>query len=236
MISISKRMTSLVAPALVAGFLMGGAQASHAQILFSNSTLVQALAVNATPVLTNTVTRTYGSGDSYYITAVGNTDSSSKDASGIGADIRLSISPDGMKLTANQNLITNSSSDIYTFYTTITDLASSQTGILTTQVLVTTQFNEGTSLTTASVTSFGKLQGGVLGGNALVLGGHTYAATFMDFTPPSAPPNGGGTSSTGGAFSEHITAFANVPEPGSVAMIVGMGISGSAFLLRRKRK
>lgn len=215
---------------------MVGAQASHAQILFTNSTQMEALAVNATPVLTNTVTHLYGTGDSYYISAVGNTDNTSKDGSGIGADIRLSVSPDGMKLTSNQNLLTNSSSDIYTFYTTITDTASGLSGLLTTQVLVTTQFNEGSSATSVVLngTGFGSLHGGVLGGNSLVLGSHVYSATILNFTPPSAPPQGGGSSSTGGAFSEHITA--SVPEPGSVALMVGMGVSGTTFLLRRKRK
>ncbi len=233
MISISKRITTLVASALVAGLLMGGARASQAQILFTNSSLLTGTPVSATPALLNTVTRNYGSGDSYYITAAGATDNSTKDGSGVGADIRLSVSPDGMKLTSNQNASTNTSSDIYTFYTTITDQASSQSGILTTQVLVTTQFNEGSSNTSATLTSFGSLQGGVLGGNSLVLGGHLYTATALNFTPPSAPPQGGGTSDIGGAFSEHIAA--SVPEPGSLAMIVGLGITGSAFVLRRKR-
>lgn len=234
MISISKCITTLFAPALVAGLLMGGARASQAQILFNNTTLLQAATPTATPTLTNTVTKTYGTGDSYYISAAGNTDNSSKDGSSIGADIRLSISPDGIKLTSNQNATLNSSSDIYTFYTTITDLASSQAGVLTTEVLVTTQFNEGSSSTSATLIGFGSLQGGVLGGNSLVLGSHTYSATILDFTPPSAPPNGGGVSSTGGAFSEHIDA-SSVPEPGSIATLLGLGITGSAFVLRRKR-
>lgn len=54
---------------------------------------------------------------------------------------------------------------------------------------------------------------------------------FDGINPPGGTPAGG--------FTIHISGGAGqttVPEPGSVAMIVGMGVSGSAFLMRRRRR
>jgi len=39
-----------------------------------------------------------------------------------------------------------------------------------------------------------------------------------------------------GSFTLTVTPLATTPEPGSVALLVGLGLSGSAFALRRRRK
>ena len=54
---------------------------------------------------------------------------------------------------------------------------------------------------------------------------------FDGINPPSGTAAGG--------FTIHITGAAGqttVPEPGSVAMLIGMGISGSVFLRRKRSK
>ena len=242
--SIFKPMKSRLVPAIASGLIasgliIGSISMSKAQsVLFTNTdTISTGAATVAVPPTGGSVTHTYPSGDSYYINSAGATDASVKDGgNGVGADIRLSVAGNGIRLVSSQNTVFNVSNDVYTFYTTIHDQASGLSGVLYTTFTLNTNFNEGTSSTTASNASFGSVQGGVLGGNSLVLGGHAYTASNFSFTPPSAPPQGGGTSDTDGAFSEHITAFATTPEPGAIATMIGMGIGGSTFLLRRKRK
>jgi len=228
-------------PVIAVGLFIGSLSVSKAQsVLFTNvDSIVTGFATTTVPAPGASIVRPYGTGDSYFINSAGTTDNSLKDGGqGVGADIRMSVSGNGIRLISNQKAFLNSSSDVYTFYNTITDQTSGTSGVLFTTFVLNTTFNEGTSLTSATLLSFGSLQGGALSGNALTLGNSIYTASNFSFTPPSAPPNGGGASSTDGAFSEHITAFPriNVPEPGTVAMFIGMGVGGTTLLFRRKRK
>jgi len=235
--STSTFAKALLIPTIAAGMFIGTLNVSKAQsILFTNvETIATGAASTVVPAPGASITHTYGTGDSYFINSAGTTDASVKDGGqGVGADIRLSVAGNGVRLVSGQNAVLNTSNDVYTFYTTITDQASGMSGVLYTTYTFNTSFNEGNSSTSASNFSYGSIQGGVLSGNALVLGGHVYTASNFSFTPPSAPPQGGGQSDTDGAFSEHIVA--STPEPGTVAMMVGMGISGATFLIRRKRK
>jgi hypothetical protein len=72
-------------------------------------------------------------------------------------------------------------------------------------------------------------------------GGTVYTITLNSYTPPSAPnpacPSGVGC--TLGAIGAHLTGPAgpgNAPEPGSLALLLGMTVSGAALERRRRRR
>ncbi len=60
---------------------------------------------------------------------------------------------------------------------------------------------------------------------------HQQSAKFAGISNPGDTPAGGFTIHISGAQGQTT----NTPEPGAVAMLVGMGVSGSAFVLRRRR-
>jgi hypothetical protein len=63
------------------------------------------------------------------------------------------------------------------------------------------------------------------------VGGANFSINLSGFTPPGTT----GSLTPDGTLSFFVQS-STVPEPGTVAMLIGMGVSGSAFVLRRRRK
>lgn len=231
MIVISRMMV----PAVAAGLLLAGISASQAQ-QFSNSnttlTLISALpsGLSQSPVAGGTggIKITFANGDSYVINPAQLTDNVARDGSGGGAFIKLSLIGNDILETSNQNTALDVSSLTYNFNTTIKDIASGTSKTFVIPFTFNSNFNEGSNggdtLTFGTITPASQ-----------TIGAFPYSIDSLSFTPPGAPPQAGGKSPSPGAFSARVFSPTATPEPGAIAMLVGMGISGSAFILRRRR-
>jgi hypothetical protein len=96
----------------------------------------------------------------------------------------------------------------------------------TASVNITGAFSGSFSATTANVNNvFGALPG------PITIDGSTFTITELDYAPPS-PPGG-----LLGAVTAHVTCVEDmqaVPEPGSIAMLLGFGVAGSGLAFRRR--
>ena len=226
----------MMIPAFAAALTIGASVASQAQVNFIDTNIGLNLVsvasgnggVTATTTATSATVRypTNGATESYNLNSAGTTDAAVRDGSGNGAFIRLSIAGNGLRETSFQNAVLNQSAINYNFGISIFDVNSSLTGFTVLPFTLTSVFNEGSN--------GGDNVAATLPG-PLTIGNTIYTFSNFSFTPASATPTTGGTSATDGAFSVRVIATA-VPEPGAVAMMVGMGITGAGFLGRRRRK
>ncbi len=224
----------MMVPAFAAALTLGASVASQAQVNFIDTNIsLNFVSVNPpSPVgivvtsTANSTVVTYNTGDSYTITSAGGSDAAVRDGTGAGAFIRLSVAGNGLRETSTQNTVFNNSVINYNFGVTIFDVNSSLSRIVLVPFTFTNSFNVGSN---GGDSATATLPG------PFTIGTTTYTFSGFSFTPPSAPATVGGTSLTDGAFGLRVQAVA-VPEPGAVAMMVGMGITGAGFLTRRRRK
>ncbi len=226
----------MMVPAFAAALTLGASVASQAQVNFIDSNISLAyvntvsgnggVTVATAPNVAQVTYPTNGSLETYQLNSSGTTDAAVRDGSGAGAFIRLSVAGNGLREASGQNTVLNNSVINYNFGVTIFDVNSGLSRTVLVPVTLTNSFNVGSN--------GGDSAAATLPG-PFTIGTTTYTFTGFSFTPPSAPATVGGTSLTDGAFGLRVQAVA-VPEPGAVAMMVGMGLTGAGFLTRRRRK
>ena len=141
-----------------------------------------------------------------------------QNAFGTGTAVRAG----GFKVTAGPAVAATFAGN-FTDVFTITDVASGQSGALNFTVGLGVQANSTQVIpgtTTYNLTP--PVQ-------AITLGFNRYFVNLNNFDEVATP-----NSTNFGSFSFRVQTNA-VPEPGSVALLVGMGVSGAGFLVRRRR-
>jgi hypothetical protein len=204
-------MKKLCASLLVAGALMGAAAASNAQVLF-NYTAVTTFAATGTPVVTQ---------GPFTLTAAPGADVTPDNAAFPGTDIVVGafsvVTTDPLAGT------THFDQDFSVLLTILRPGGGTNTGILTGNI----QFDVNGTQTNSTAGIFTNLP------QTITVDGIVFTvSTPVSFTNVSAP---GGPPAT---YSVHITApqgVVDVPEPGSMAMLLGAG-AGSLLVIRRRRK
>jgi len=218
------KVRGMFAPALAVGLLFGGVSASQAQYFNFTDTIVP---------LTQTGTggATAGGGASTTTFTV----TPAADGSGVngGAPFGSNI------IVANfSNIISNAADLTPDFFTpaantynlSLTITPSTPAGAATAAGIshtFTGAFNGSASSSASNVNNGG------FGFTSVVYdfgGGLTYTVTPQSFTGPQSP----GSANLGSLQYHVVSSVAAVPEPSSIAMLIGMGVSGSAFMLRRR--
>jgi hypothetical protein len=203
------RLHGLIAPAAVAGLLLGGVSASQAQVFFNYaSTLTPVTYTN------NGVTvQSDSASDSSGSLNAANTGTAVR-----GGGFRVNSAP-----TSNTHF-TGTFLDTFT----ITDVASSQTGSITFDVNLGVTANSTQVIPGSTSVSISPAV------SSITLGGNTFYVKF-DNNDEVTPPG----SNLFGSYSLQVQTLApvgSVPEPGTVAMLVGLGISGTGLFLRNRRR
>ena len=212
--------------------LAGGARVSQAQTNFidTNIDLNYVSTVSGSPTVTpslNSVNVFYMPGDFYMLNGAGASDAATRDGGGAGAFIRLTPAGNGLRETSNQNGVMNTSLINYRFDITIQDIDSGISQVVSLPFQFNNAFKEGSN-GGDGVPTFTLP-------NPTRIGNNLYTFSGFAFTPASAPPTTGGQSATDGSFGLRVQAApVAVPEPGTVATLVGMGLTGAGFLRRRK--
>lgn len=213
------RKTGLATAVIGAGILASGA-AAHAQF-FNLSTTFSSAQGNGNTVTAN---------NSNYFLVSSNELITGNDAIG-GSTIHLLdiLSKEALSSTVNGTYNT-----IYTVTYTITSTATAggaQVGSLGiasfTGLFSGVVSNGGTSL------SFTPINGSIL--TPVTAGGSNFFFTINGNTPPGAPTVAGSPGSLSAFISETPNLPFTTPEPGAVAMLFGMGLSGGVFAYRRRR-
>jgi len=66
--------------------------------------------------------------------------------------------------------------------------------------------------------------------------GEVFQIQIFSFTAPNPPKVGGGNGALGALVQGSLAGISqNTPEPGSFALLIGLGVAGSAFVRRRKK-
>jgi len=213
------RKTGLATAVIGAGILASGA-AAHAQF-FNLSTTFSSTQANGSTVTANN--------PNYFLTS-SNESVTGNDAIG-GSTIHLLDILSKETLSSSVNGTYNT---IYTVTYTITSTATSggpQVGALGiasfTGTFTGVVSNGGTSL------SFTPTNGAIL--TPVIAGGSSFFLTVNGNTPPGAPTIPGSPGNISAFISETPNIPVGVPEPGAVAMLFGMGLSGGVFAYRRRR-
>ncbi len=212
--------------------MAGGARISQAQSNFidTNIDLNYVSTASGSPTVIssgNSINVSYTSGDFYNINGAGASDADTRDGSGAGAFIRLTPAGNGLRETSTQNAGMNTSLINYRFDITIQDVSSGISQLVSLPFQFNNAFKEGSN-GGDGVPAFTLP-------NPTQIGNNLYTFSGFAFTPASAPRTTGGTSATDGSFGLRVQATpVAVPEPGAVATLVGMGMTGAGFLRRRK--
>ncbi len=205
---------------VVAGLLLSGAAVSQAQT-FTFSTSNTAASVGTAPNGGTTVTfpgsaSVFGTGDAtaFFLDTPGGGTTTAQTPTNIRV---FTITPEGTTGTAAFN---------DTFNLAVTLLSDSGTGVFNFTGLNFQGTLDNTGNRADNV-FFSNVPNNIISQN---LGGVIYSVQLIGNTPPGIS----GNNTSDGTIAARVTAVA-VPEPGSVALMIGMGISGSAFVMRRRR-
>jgi len=150
-----------------------------------------------------------------------------RDASGLGSTIHLVTNANGISEFATSASLSNvTAADA--FDVTIFEQGGGS-AMFVVPLNINAVFNAGSNNDPATSSSFTSTM--------FSIGANNYVVETLQLTNPGAPPIGGGSSSITGDVALHIVAtgpMTTTPEPGAVAFLTSMGVTGLAFL-RRKR-
>jgi hypothetical protein len=213
------RKTGLATAVIGAGILASGA-AAHAQF-FNLSTTFSSTQANGSTVTANN--------PNYFLTSA-NESVTGNDAIG-GSTIHLL---DILSKETLSSSINGTYNTIYTVTYTITSTATAggaQIGSL--GIASFTGLFSGTVSNGGTTLSFTPTNGAIL--TPVTAGGSNFFLTVNGNTPPGAPTVPGSPGNVSAFISETSNVPVGVPEPGAVAMLFGMGLSGGVFAYRRRR-
>lgn len=218
-------LRSLYLGLLVVAILAGNEQAARASLLFTDSVLIDGVASISIPGSAAPAT------DHFDIVGDPPGLFGPFDASGIGADVRITTSG-GVSMTSYQHTLNVIANQPHTFTITINDLNNGLSGSILVPFTLSAMYAEGQA--TSSVPSHSYVPVTFMIG----LDSFTIADASSGFyTGPDAPMSSGGTSPTSGAFVVHVTGQVGlpaVPEPSSLVLL-GIGAFGLACYVWRRR-
>ena len=228
---------NLFVPVVAAGLLLGGASVSQAQYFnysttFSDGTTTASSTVMGQTVLINTTN------PGTFLTASPQGFTTGANAL-VGTSVSLfTLDPTSSGANAAPNSGGFAITDTNYTYTFTLQRVSDTNG--TSNIGAPVTFSGGGTITggldastdTVNIGPGPRVGGGVPSGVPIsfVAGGENFNVVFDSRRNPGIPGIGLPT----GGVTFFVTSSA-VPEPGSVAMMIGMAVSGSAFVLRRRR-
>ena len=207
---LSRSLNRLMVPALAAGLLVGGLSVSQAQSYTYTSTNTAATVLTTSPGSNNV----FGAGNTtaFFVDTAGESGATSI---GVPTNIRpFTITPMGTSGSATFN-------DTFNITIYITSNGSTVPFSFDGFTLAGTLNNNGSKTDTVDFTL-----------NNTVITHAVDGSVFTIQAHGSTPPGTSGGTTPDGTIGFRVTA---TPEPGAVAMLIGMGVSGSALAFRRRR-